>query len=351
MLIILLPFKVFTQDLPGVWTGFLYTAGTQLSYELVISQANNKLRGYSLAVFSINGVENIGIKSMKIKDGKKDITIEDDELIYNNYTTPGKRVTLIGSLTLEKRDSILILQGSFFTRSLDRSSFKGTIRLEKRTRIPETGLVKQLGKMNLLNTLSFMQPESVPEGHEQMTGSETVKEIGSDKPVTAEEDKNITTTKEERNLPPVSMPSSQKKMSSHVTLPEVKVTPKIIPRVVAAELASRKTAIIRNVFFESDSLVFSLYDNGQVDGDTVSVVVNDKIIIARQGLTTSAVTATVYTNDGSGDSLRVIMYAESLGTIPPNTGLLIIQDGAERHQIRFEGDLQTNSAVILRRKR
>jgi hypothetical protein len=34
------------------------------------------------------------------------------------------------------------------------------------------------------------------------------------------------------------------------------------------------------------------------------------------------------------------MYAESLGTIPPNTGLLIVQDGDNRYEIRFEGTKQ-----------
>jgi hypothetical protein len=45
------------------------------------------------------------------------------------------------------------------------------------------------------------------------------------------------------------------------------------------------------------------------------------------------------------------MHAESLGLIPPNTGLLVIQDGAMRYEIRFEGDLQKSSAIVLRRKR
>jgi len=37
--------------------------------------------------------------------------------------------------------------------------------------------------------------------------------------------------------------------------------------------------------------------------------------------------------------------------IPPNTGLLVIMDGTTRHEIRFEGDMQRSSAVILRKKR
>jgi hypothetical protein len=45
------------------------------------------------------------------------------------------------------------------------------------------------------------------------------------------------------------------------------------------------------------------------------------------------------------------MYAENLGSIPPNTGLLIVQDGEQRYDIRFAGDMKKSSAVILRRKR
>jgi hypothetical protein len=51
-----------------------------------------------------------------------------------------------------------------------------------------------------------------------------------------------------------------------------------------------------------------------------------------------------------GESLMLIMHAESLGLIPPNTGLLIIQDGNNRHEIRFESDMQKSSAIILRKK-
>ena len=125
----------------------------------------------------------------------------------------------------------------------------------------------------------------------------------------------------------------------------------MVPASAATDVAKRKIEIIRNVFFNSDSLVLSLYDNGEIDGDTVSIVLNDKVIIAKQRLSTSVINTTVYPSQFAGDSLKLIMYAENLGTIPPNTGLLIIQDGEARNEIRFEGDLQKNSAIILRRRR
>ena len=122
------------------------------------------------------------------------------------------------------------------------------------------------------------------------------------------------------------------------------------PVITSQELAKRKIETIRTVDFKSDSLVLTLYDNGVIDGDTVSVVLNGKVIISKQVLNTNAIKKTIYFTPDLGDSLQVIMYAENLGKIPPNTGLLILQDGDDRYEIRFAGDLQKNSAIILKRK-
>jgi hypothetical protein len=122
------------------------------------------------------------------------------------------------------------------------------------------------------------------------------------------------------------------------------------PVISSEALAKRKIETIRSVDIKSDSIVLTLYDNGEVDGDIVSVILNGKIIMSNQRLSTIALTKTIYITPDLGDSLQLIMYAENLGTIAPNTGLLIIKDGAESYQIRFSGDLQKNSAIILRRK-
>jgi hypothetical protein len=45
------------------------------------------------------------------------------------------------------------------------------------------------------------------------------------------------------------------------------------------------------------------------------------------------------------------MYAENLGEIPPNTGLLVVRDGEKVYDVRFTADLKSNAAIILRRKR
>ncbi|MEP7163136.1 MAG: hypothetical protein ABI741_00505 [Ferruginibacter sp.] len=118
----------------------------------------------------------------------------------------------------------------------------------------------------------------------------------------------------------------------------------------AAEVASRTNVVQQTVYFTSDSLQISLYDNGEVDGDTVSVLMNGKIIMAREGLSTNAVRKTIYAGQLT-DSIELIMYAENLGTIAPNTGLLVVHDGKSIYEIRFSGDLKKNAAIILKRRK
>lgn len=355
LLFLFFPAGLFAQDVTGIWTGFVHTTGTSLPYELAISETKDKLTGYSLTVFTFDGIENVGIKSMKIKKKKGDILIEDDVLIYNNYKIPGKRVVLISSLSLSTENSMLVLQGSFITRSIDRSSFKGTIRLEKKDTSFPTKLIPKLDELNLVNTLSFMRPEiQEKEKEKEKTSVLVVSKESSHGVQSGEKEKTpIAASNPQKTKASKSIKKSEQKKETETTSipPAVISNPVTVPTKAATDVAKRKIEIIRNVFFKSDSLVLSLYDNGEIDGDTVSIVLNDKVIIAKQRLSTSVIKTTVYTSQYAGDSLKLIMYAENLGTIPPNTGLLIIQDGEVRNEIRFEGDLQKNSAIILRRRR
>ena len=118
-----------------------------------------------------------------------------------------------------------------------------------------------------------------------------------------------------------------------------------------ADVSKRKLETIRTVVVAQDSLVFSLYDNGTVDGDTVSVLINGKVAIPRLGLLERAYNKTIYLTPDMGDSISVVLYAENLGSIPPNTGLLVIREGSKIYEIRFSGDMDKNSKIVLIRKK
>ena len=118
----------------------------------------------------------------------------------------------------------------------------------------------------------------------------------------------------------------------------------------AAMLTQRKTEAPQIVNYVSDSLVLILYDNGEVDGDTVSVLLNGEMFMPKQGLKTAAIKKTIYITPGN-EEMTLVLYAENLGKYPPNTGLLVVYDGEERYQLRFSADFQKNASVMFQRKK
>lgn len=118
----------------------------------------------------------------------------------------------------------------------------------------------------------------------------------------------------------------------------------------AAFVAERITDKPQELTYVSDSLVLILYDNGEVDGDTVSVLLNGEMFMPKQRLTTVAIRKTIYITPGN-EELTLLLYAENLGKYPPNTGLLVIYDGEERYQLRFSADLSKNASMVFRRKK
>src|SRR5690349_14173799 len=131
---------------------------------MVVSNNGGEMRGYSLTIFNIDGIENVGIKSIRLKNRKGSIFIEDEKLIYNNYVATSRRVKLLGEMLLRVRDTVMTLDGPFRTRSLDfrekdNPSFTGTITLKKLHTPQETKLISTLEEMNLMNTVAFTQPE------------------------------------------------------------------------------------------------------------------------------------------------------------------------------------------------
>ncbi|HET6768971.1 MAG TPA: hypothetical protein VFH08_16280 [Chitinophagaceae bacterium] len=142
--------------------------------------------------------------------------------------------------------------------------------------------------------------------------------------------------------------ASDKNASGEFEFQELKRNRKLKP--AASLVDGRITISSETIYFKSDSLSIALYDNGEVDGDTVSVIINDEMFIEKQGLKSSAFRKTFYVPQQDNDSLLVVLYAENLGKYPPNTGLLQVKDGEEIFYVRFKADLDRNAAIVLRRK-
>jgi hypothetical protein len=142
-----------------------------------------------------------------------------------------------------------------------------------------------------------------------------------------------------------------KKEAPIYVAPIPKVTSTIAEREGAAlAVNERRTEVSQVVSFKSDSLQIALYDNGQIDGDTVSVLMNGEVILSKQGLKATAIKHTIYLAPGV-EEFNIVLYAENLGTLPPNTGLVVVRDGTDVYNLRFSSDYQKNTGIVFRRKK
>jgi len=369
----LMPFTLLSQkasqpetDITGLWKGTIYNDTTQkyYRYEIGISEEKGKLSGFSHTFFLVDDKEFYGVKKLKIhkQDGK--IIIEDDGLIANNYPEkPPKGVRQINVLTLEIKDSIMTLSGPYSTtRTKLYSSLTGTVSLQRKNNFRQSALVPHLQELGRDKELSFVRKEeeqakikkdlAVQNTEVKRTSLKVEEKLTHKEPVKPEAAKNEKPGKEVKKGEAIVKNTETKPANKPTTETEPVVAAVVKPAVViapAADVEKRTNIVQQTVYFSSDSLELALFDNGEVDGDTVSVLMNGKIIMAKEGLSTNAVRKNIYAKDL--DSIELVMYAENLGSISPNTGLLVVHDGRSIYEIRFSGDLQKNASIILRRRK
>jgi hypothetical protein len=101
---------------------------------------------------------------------------------------------------------------------------------------------------------------------------------------------------------------------------------------------------------ESDSVYIRLLDNGEVDGDTVSVFLNRRLIVSNQRLSSLPIRISLPI-DSLEEYVELIMLAENLGTTPPNTAFLIAESAGKTYELRLTSTLEKSATVRIKRKR
>jgi hypothetical protein len=112
-------------------------------------------------------------------------------------------------------------------------------------------------------------------------------------------------------------------------------------------LEDRKNELIKEIMLDNDSISVTLYDNGIVDGDSITLIYNDKILTSHQLLTEKPLTFYIKIAPGNQRN-ELKMYAENLGSIPPNTALMIIYDGKKRYEVNIKSTEKTNGSVSFK---
>jgi hypothetical protein len=109
-------------------------------------------------------------------------------------------------------------------------------------------------------------------------------------------------------------------------------------------LTKRKAELVKEILVDTGSIQIDFYDNGQIDGDTISVYANGMPVVSNKRLSAKPVSLTIKI-DLRRPEQELIMVGENLGEIPPNTALMIINAGDKRYQLYLTSDEQKNAMV------
>jgi hypothetical protein len=101
---------------------------------------------------------------------------------------------------------------------------------------------------------------------------------------------------------------------------------------------------IPEVLVDTGQLRLDFYDNNEIDGDSISVLVNGKPILTHQKLNSKPLTTYVQVSTTSTFQ-EVEMIAENLGSIPPNTALLVVTAGRDRYHLYLTSTEEKSAKV------
>ena len=109
------------------------------------------------------------------------------------------------------------------------------------------------------------------------------------------------------------------------------------------QLERRAIDLKTTIDVDSSKIKLEFYDDAEIDNDTITVFVNNKLLLYRQRLTEKPLT--IYFNAFPGTQYELVMYADNLGTIPPNTALMVVTAGSKKFDVYLSSSEQKSAAV------
>lgn len=147
---------------------------------------------------------------------------------------------------------------------------------------------------------------------------------------------------------PVAPPAIEKPIVVNEQVPVKIPSPVVIETLKAPTIeekfVTRKKILVKEIPVTGDSVELRFYDNAEIDGDSISLFLNDRLIFQHIRLLGSAYTIKLAVNE-LNSSNELIMVAENLGSIPPNTSYMVALVGEKRYEARLEST-EGSSAMV-----
>jgi hypothetical protein len=355
LLLIFSVLSVQAQKVTGYWYGQanVEMSGIQNNYltELIISQKGNKVKGFFGYYFK-DVYQSFLVKGTY--DPKtRQVVINDIPIIYFLTNSTANSVDCItsfyGTLRVSKVKTEL---NGYFYRDKKYQYTCPDLRVNY-TLYTEAKVEDSIFK-DLSSSKSFWQETPAPS--EFVKGDNVRKETAlaeiADPP--KPEPKDV--KKSAVTVTPATQLSNTAPDNSESLVKEKKAL-LVEQSVVAADILKinenfkkRKQIVSKQIEVTSDSVRLSFYDNAEVDGDSISVFLNGKLVIAHQELSERAFNVYVQL-DSTMEINEVSMFAENLGKYPPNTALMVISDGNKRYETFLSSDFKGNATIRLKYRR
>ncbi len=380
-------FQVQAQKLSGQWTGGFVSVGDPFSgkteYVLEIDVKGNEVTGYSYTYFNIVGKRCYVICRLQGSYDKdsKSLVITEVEKVKSNTPPDFRDMFQTHELTYFKSGESETLRGKWKPARIKDGNDNGSTELErkalvkvvpKKTEPPVAQKTTPSTKTTTGTKTNVTKPgsgTSKPPVAKTNTPPSNKGTVKTTSPTTAKTNppKSATTTAKPaapKTVPPATTRSgntSTAKSGSPATIDNKNVqkpatidnnlpstekpkAPSTINSPTNSKIEKRSKQIIKVIEVESKTFRVDMYDNGQIDGDTISLFFNGKLMVSRQRLSTNPIRLNITIDPDRNDN-ELVMYADNLGSIPPNTALMVVTVGDKRYEVNISSSEQTSGTV------
>lgn len=344
---------VLSQDFTGQWKGKFVDkssisngwGGDSYEYVLDISEAGNKINGSSYTYFIDAGTRYYTICAVEGTVDKKNNYVEIREVRRTKTNVPEKirNCFQVHKLFYKNENANETLTGSWIPAPGQNGDCgHGLTMLQRRALRHEIPSFAQASPGN--------HPYSSPT---RQAADDAAKKKKQNPPIAAQRQRSLAQVKKINNpksKPEIAKKSLVQQRNSIEITPEVTRIDSPIPAIKERSPINipgfqvRNSTVLQTIVVSQPRVQVDLYDNGEIDGDSISLFYNSKLILAHQRLSDRPISLVIDV-DNYDCSNELVMYAENLGTIPPNTALMIVTDGPKRYEVRITSDLKKSGAI------
>jgi len=336
----------FAQNLTGIWRGYFITDdGEQYRFEVQVEQKKNSLAGVT---YSYQDKRFYGKCTMtgNFSNASGNALIQEIKTIEVKMSLYSVACIQKCRLTYAKSGKEEFLEGTFSSVFEKTDSLGGKIRGEdcgggkmvlRKVVTSDFYVESFLRKRNTPNTTPPLV-RTKPPVNTQTIAKANPKSQGTTTKKTTQGTSGTSTVLVKPKIDTI------KKVEITQALPQEKNLT-IKPNTKTSDLLrSRENNLIQTLIVNSEDVVVKLYDNGEIDDDTISVFLDKQLVLSKKRLSTAALTVNLKMSEDNTEH-ELVMVAENLGRIPPNTSLMIVTAGDKRYEVRITSTEQKNAVV------